>query len=59
MTALRRLPLRQTFGGQAGNQFSTSVTDVQCLPPTPANVARTLVTIPTGFWQFVGPAGDQ
>jgi hypothetical protein len=49
----------QTFGGQAGNQLSTSVTDVQWLPPTPANVARTLVTIPAGFRQFVGPAGDQ
>jgi hypothetical protein len=48
-----------TFGGQAGNQLSMSVTDVRWLPPTPADVARTLVTISVGFRQFVGLAGDQ
>jgi hypothetical protein len=58
------LPVRvsgsaQTFGGTAGGQLSRSLTDVQWLPPSPGNVARTLVTIPAGFRQYLGPAGGQ
>jgi hypothetical protein len=47
----------QTFGGTAGGQLSRSVTGVQRLPPSPGNVARTLVTIPAGFRQYLGPRG--
>jgi hypothetical protein len=48
------LPVRiegstKTYGGAAGTSLSSEVTDVQWLPPTTANVARTLVTIPAGF----------
>jgi hypothetical protein len=48
------LPVRiygstQTFGGPAPSTRFTSVTDVQWLPPTAANIAKTLVTIPPGF----------
>jgi hypothetical protein len=32
------------------------VTDVKWLPPTAANIARTLVTIPAGFRQVSSPA---
>jgi hypothetical protein len=51
------LPVRmssstQAFGGPAGNTLSSSVTDVQWLPPTAANIAKTLVTIPAGFHQL-------
>jgi hypothetical protein len=58
------LPVRmysstQTSGGKGGNRVSWSVTDVQWLPPTAANVARALVTIPAGFTRFSGPPGDQ
>lgn len=48
------LPVRmygstQTFGGPGGSMLFASVTDVQWLPPTAANVAQALVTIPAGF----------
>jgi hypothetical protein len=48
------LPVRiegstKTYGGAAGTYLSSGVTDVQWLPPTKANVARTLVIIPAGF----------
>jgi hypothetical protein len=48
------LPVRiygslQTFGGSAGSYNSSSVTNVRWLEPTPANIAKTLVTIPPGF----------
>jgi hypothetical protein len=36
----------------------TSVTDVQWLPPTAANIAKTLVTIPPGF-RHVKSLADQ
>jgi hypothetical protein len=49
----------QTFGGTAGGQLSRSVTGVQRRPPSPGNVARTLVTIPAGFRQYLGREGDQ
>jgi hypothetical protein len=57
------LPVRitgstETFGGPARPWISSSVTDVQWLPPTAANIARTLVTIPPGFRQ-VRSSADQ
>jgi hypothetical protein len=50
------LPVRmygstETFGGAARSSLSSSVTDVQWLPPTAANIAKALVTIPAGFRQ--------
>jgi hypothetical protein len=56
------LPVRltgstQTFGGPAGSTVNTEVTDIQWLPPSAANIAQTLVTIPAGF-RKVKP-GDQ
>jgi hypothetical protein len=45
-----------TFGGPAPSTHSTSVTDMQWLQPTPANIAKTLVTIPAGFHQVGSPA---
>jgi hypothetical protein len=58
------LPVRiygstQAFGGQARSTLSTSVTDVQWLPPTASNMAKTLVAIPAGFHRFFGPPGNQ
>jgi hypothetical protein len=57
------LPVRmfgsnETFGGRWPRSTSSVVTDVQWLPPTPANVAKTLVTIPPGFHR-VASAADQ
>ena len=48
------LPVRitgstETFGGSGGHTHYGTVTDVRWLPPTTANIARTLVTIPAGF----------
>jgi hypothetical protein len=58
------LPVRmygstETFGGSAGRVTSSFVTDVRWLPPTRANVAQALVSIPPGFHRFYGAAGDQ
>lgn len=58
------LPVRMygstdTYGGKAGDQVSSGVTNVQWLPATPANIARALVTIPHGFGRYTGPATDQ
>ncbi len=55
------LPVRvtgssRTFGGPAHSTYSTSVTDMQWLSPTAANVAQSLVTIPAGFQQVSSPA---
>jgi hypothetical protein len=55
------LPVRiygetQTFGGPAPGTRFASVTGVQWLKPTKANIAKTLVTIPTGFHQVGSPA---
>ncbi len=55
------LPVRmygsnETFGGKASRFVSSSVTDVQWLPPTAANTAKALVTIPPGFRQVTSPA---
>jgi hypothetical protein len=32
------------------------VTDIQWLPPTAANIAQSLITIPAGFQQVSSPA---
>lgn len=40
-----------TFGGRWPRSTSSAVTDVTWLPPTAANIAKTLVTIPAGFRQ--------
>jgi len=55
------LPVRMTgstdtFGGPAPSSHSTTVTDMQWLPPTAANIAQSLVTIPAGFQQVSSPA---
>ena len=55
------LPVRMegsstTFGGRWPSSTSSSVTDVKWLPPTAANIAKTLVTIPAGFRQVSSPA---
>jgi hypothetical protein len=57
------LPVRvsgstETYGGSAGRTVNSLVTNVQWLPPTAANVAQTLVTIPAGYQQ-VSSAADQ
>jgi hypothetical protein len=50
------LPVRmsgslKTYGGSAGPTVSSGYTSVQWLPPTKANIAKTIVTIPPGFKQ--------
>ena len=55
------LPVRmygstETYGGPAGSTRFASVTDVQWLRPTAANIAKTLVTIPPGFRHVKSPA---
>jgi hypothetical protein len=55
------LPVRlsgseSTYGGPAPSTYSTSVTDMQWLPPTAADIAQSLVTIPAGFQQVSSPA---
>jgi hypothetical protein len=55
------LPVRaygstETYGGAAGPTISAYVTNVQWLPPTAANTAKALVTIPAGYTQVSSPA---
>ncbi len=55
------LPVRaygsdETYGGANGPTVSASVTNVQWLPPTPANLAKALITIPPGYTQVSSPA---
>jgi len=55
------LPVRaygsdETYGGAGGPTTSVSVTNVQWLPPTTANIAKALVTIPPGYTQVSSPA---
>ena len=55
------LPVRaygsdETYGGANGPTVSASVTNVQWLPPTAANIAKALITIPTGYTQVSSPA---
>ena len=55
------LPVRaygsdKTYGGANGPTVSASVTNVQWLPPTVANIAKALITIPAGYTQVSSPA---
>ena len=57
------LPVRisgsnRTSGGSVPSDVFSSVTDIQWLPPTAANIAKTLVTIPPGF-RHVKSAANQ
>ena len=53
---VRMIGSTETFGGSGGHTRFESVTNVRWLPPTPANVARALVTIPPGYHQVRSPA---
>lgn len=55
---VRVIGVTETFGGAGGHTRFQSVTNVRWLPPTPANTARALVTIPPGYHQ-VSSAADQ
>jgi hypothetical protein len=55
------LPVRaygstETYGGAFGPTVSASVTNVRWLPPTAANIAKTLVIIPPGYTRVGSPA---
>jgi hypothetical protein len=55
------LPVRtygsdETYGGANGPTVSASATNVQWLPPTAANIAKALITIPAGYTQVSSPA---
>jgi hypothetical protein len=57
------LPVRlsgsdETFGGPAPSTHGASVTDVQWLRPTAANIAKALVPIPPGFRHVKSPANQ-
>jgi hypothetical protein len=58
------LPVRMSgstrmSGGPMASYTSSSVTDVQWLPATRANIARASVTIPAGFHRWRGSPGNQ
>ena len=46
---VRMIGATETFGGPGGHTRFASVTNVQWLPPTAANKAKALVTIPPGY----------
>jgi hypothetical protein len=48
-----------TYGGPKPSFLSWSVTDVQWLPPTAANIAKALVVIPHGYRRVSSPADQQ
>jgi hypothetical protein len=55
------LPVRaygstETYGGAAGPTISSYTTNVRWLPPTKANIAKALVTIPSGGKRVSSPA---
>jgi hypothetical protein len=55
------LPVRaygatETYGGTGGPTVSAYTTNVRWLPPTTANIAKTLVTIPHGYKHVNSPA---
>jgi hypothetical protein len=57
------LPVRaygstETYGGAHGPLSSAYVTNVRWLPPTKANIAKTLVTIPPGYTHVNSPAAQ-
>jgi hypothetical protein len=45
-----------TYGGPMPSSYSTGVTDIRWLRPTAANIAKALVTIPSGFRHVMSPA---
>jgi hypothetical protein len=58
------LPVRaygstETYGGAFGRNVVASVTDVRWLAPTPANVAKALVTVPPGYQLWKGSPANQ
>ena len=58
------LPVRaygstETYGGAGGPTVSAYVTQVRWLPPSKANIARALVTIPHGYQLWKGPETSQ
>jgi hypothetical protein len=58
------LPVRaygstETYGGPRGPTISAYVTKVRWLPPTKANIAKALVTIPPGYQQVSSPASQR
>jgi hypothetical protein len=46
---VRMIGVTETYGGSGGHTRFTSVTNVGWLPPTAANKAKALVTIPPGY----------
>jgi hypothetical protein len=57
------LPVRaygstETYGGAGGPTLSAYSTNVRWLPPTKANTAKALVTIPPGYTHVNSPAGQ-
>lgn len=55
---VRMIGVTETFGGTGGPTRFASVTNVQWLPPTTANVAQALVSIPSGYHQVSSAAGQ-
>jgi hypothetical protein len=58
------LPVRaygstETYGGTRGHTISAYVTKVRWLPPTKANIAKALVTIPPGYQQVSSRASQR
>jgi hypothetical protein len=58
------LPLRaygstKTYGGAGGPTISSYVTNLRWLPPTAANRAKALVTIPRGYTHWTRSPGSQ
>jgi hypothetical protein len=46
---VRMIGVTETFGGSGGHTRFASVTNVRWLPPTAANQAKALITIPPGY----------
>jgi hypothetical protein len=55
---VRMIGVTETFGGSGGHTRFASTTNVRWLPPTAANRAKALVTIPPGYHR-VSPAANQ
>jgi hypothetical protein len=58
------LPVRiygstETYGGPADPTVSAYVTNVHWLPPTAANIAKALVTVPPGYQLWTGSQASQ
>lgn len=55
---VRMIGVTQTFGGSGGHTRFASVTNVGWLPPTAANRAKALVTIPPGYHRVSSAASQ-